>query len=68
MSNLSLFMKSAAEISRRSSCKYHHHGAVIIRNGRVIAEGINNEHGHAEVNAVRNVYRLLRGSTKGKER
>ena len=53
----------AIDISRKSSCKYHHHGAVIVRQGRVIATGFNDEKGHAEVNAVRNMWRVLWGST-----
>lgn len=60
------FVDLAVEESRKSHA-IHQHGAVIIRNGRVVSTGFNNEKGHAEVNAIRNVYRLLRGS-EGKDR
>lgn len=67
MSQLLNHVRLAVTISRKSTCKYHHHGAVILRGNRVIATGWNNENGHAEVNAVENVYRVLQGSNCRKE-
>lgn len=43
------------------------HGALILRNGRVIASGFNDHHEHAELKAVGNVYRSLCDS-RGKDR
>jgi pyrimidine deaminase RibD-like protein len=43
------------------------HGALIIRQGRVIGSGFNDHHGHAELNAIGNVYRSLCDS-RGKDR
>ena len=63
MSRLLNNTRLAVDISRKSCAKYHHHGAVIFRQGQVIATGWNDEKGHAEVNAVRNMWRVLRGST-----
>lgn len=68
MSNLLNMRQKAVEISRRSYAKYHHHGAIVFRNGKIISSGVNDENHHAEENAVRNVYRLLWRSQKGKQR
>lgn len=67
MSQLLNHVKLAVNVSRKSSCKYHHHGAIIVRGNRVVAQGYNDENGHAEVNAVRNLYWVLQGSNWRKE-
>ena len=51
----------AQDTSRRSYSKYQQHGAVLVRNGKVISTGVNNERGHAEVNAILRLRRLLPG-------
>lgn len=48
----------ALEVSRKSCCNFQH-GCLITRKGRVVASACNDEFGHAEYNAVQNVYRLL---------
>ena len=58
----------AIEVSRTSYAKYHRHGALVIRNGRVISSGVNDEFNHAEVNAVLKVSCLLPELQGRKER
>ena len=58
---ISNFKQAAVEVSRRSYAKYHQHGALLIRNGRIISSGVNDEFNHAEVNAIKKVYCLLPG-------
>lgn len=57
----------AISAALQSSAKYHQHGSVLIRNGRVIATSCNDERGHAEYNLLKTVYCLLQ-KFEGKER
>ena len=49
----------ALEISKRSYANYHRHGAILVRNGKIVSFGVNDESNHAEVNAVRRLKRVL---------
>ena len=51
----------------KSYNKYHKHGALLIRNGQIISSGCNDEHRHAEHNAILTGYRLLCGSKERKD-
>ena len=62
METLRLF---AVEIAKESPHTYHQHGALIVKNGRVISTGFNDAKYHAEHNALRHVYHLLRFKRKG---
>lgn len=68
MSNLLSLRQVAIEVSRKSNAKYFRHGAILIRKGRVVSSGYNDETTHAEVNAIKNLERLLPGQTGRKER
>ena len=48
----------ALEESKKSAFNFKH-GCVIIRNGKIVATGFNDHRGHAENNALNQVYRLL---------
>ena len=69
LSDLDLILKSrilqfkdaAVEVASESSYKFHKHGALLIRNGRIISCGFNDQKHHAEENAILNGYRVLRG-------
>ena len=43
----------------QNSCVNFQHGCLIVRNGRIVSSACNNEYGHAEYNAVKNLQRLL---------
>ena len=59
MANLSNLCESAVETSNKSYANYHKHGAVLIRGGKIIASGVNDHRCHAEVNAIRELQRVL---------
>jgi len=54
------FIDIAVETASKSSC-YFKHGAVLIKNGQIIATGSNDSRLHAEVKAIQNMYRVLWG-------
>ena len=56
----------ALEESKKSGFNFKH-GCVIIRNGKIVATGHNDHKGHAEHNALNQVYYVLRGTGKGEE-
>lgn len=57
------FQDQAIEASLKSMNKYHKHGALLIRNGRIIASGCNKYSSHAEVSAInKGLQRVLPGS------
>ena len=53
------FKNDAVDAACKSCNKYHKHGALLIKGGKVIASGWNDEHNHAEKNAIISGYRLL---------
>lgn len=61
------FKLEAVKVAEKSSCAFQH-GCLIIRNGKIVATGYNDEYNHAERNAVENLQRLLCCSTEGKDR
>lgn len=48
----------ALELCKQSCCNFQH-GCLIVRQGRIVASGFNDYKGHAELNAVKNLQRLL---------
>lgn len=64
---MSAFKDAAIETASRSCNRYHKHGALLIRNGKIVSSGCNDEYNHAEHNAVQNGYRLLCGSEERKD-
>ena len=66
MTDLENLKLRAVELSKKS-CNNFQHGCLIIRNGKVIASAFNDHNGHAEHNALRNVYRVLCGPRKGQK-
>jgi deoxycytidylate deaminase len=53
----------AVKISQQSCCHFKH-GALVIKKGRIISSGYNDENNHAEVNALLKIQRLLREENK----
>ena len=61
------FKDVAVEAASKSCNKYYKHGALLVRNGKVIASGWNDEYRHAEHNAILAGYRLLQGFKERKD-
>ncbi len=66
------FCQCAIEMSKQSTHKMSHHGAVLVKGNQIIARGYNNHRHHAEAKAILQcVQRVLqnsngsKGSTKG---
>lgn len=61
------FKEAAVDVACQSDYKFHKHGALLIRNGKIISCGFNDKKRHAEENAILNGYRVLRGLQKRKD-
>ena len=61
------FKEAAIDVASRSGYKFHKHGALLIRNGKIISCGFNDQKHHAEENAILNGYRVLRGLQERKD-
>lgn len=57
------YLDIALETASKSN-RYYQHGALLIKNGRIISEGFNDFNLHAEVSALLNVYRILRSKSR----
>lgn len=66
-SRMSGFREAAVDTASKSCHKYHKHGALLIKNGQIISIGFNDHKNHAEQNAIKNGYRVLRGSEERKD-
>lgn len=61
------FKDAAVDAAGESSFKYHKHGALLIRNGKIISHGFNDQKHHAEENAILAGYRVLWGLQERKD-
>ncbi len=57
---LNCLISEALLLTNKSSMSFKH-GALILRKGRVVAQGFNTEKEHAEMNAIKNLQRVLCG-------
>ena len=62
------FCQCAIEISKQSTHRMSHHGAVLVKGNQIIASGYNNHRYHAEakviLQCVQRVLQKSKGSTK----
>lgn len=52
------FVETAVETASKSF-GYYKHGALLVRNGNIVSWGVNDSSTHAEVKAIKNMYRVL---------
>ena len=57
----------AIDLSLKSPCTMHQHGAVLVKNGEIVGSGYNDQSKHAEVRAIDEcLQRLLRHEKESK--
>lgn len=57
----SKYLREVLDVANTSFATYQKHGALLIRNGKVISSGVNNEENHAEKSAIMKIYRNVYG-------
>lgn len=57
----SKYLKEVLDVANTGFAKYQKHGALLIRNGRVISSGVNNDNFHAEKSAIMKIYKNVYG-------
>ena len=62
---MEFFKDEAIEASKKSYCHFQH-GAIVIRKGRIISSSCNDDHNHAEINAILKVL-IKENSRKDRE-
>jgi pyrimidine deaminase RibD-like protein len=67
MNKFETLKSEALEMSRKSCCNFQH-GCLIVKQGRIVSSACNDENGHAEYNAIKNLQRLLYNSQGFEER